>query len=171
MASFLQRKGRAGRDRAMRPITLTVLSDYGRDRAFYQAYEHLFDPAVEPQYLPIRNPYVLKIQSTFALFDWLAARTLGYEKAWQWDLLSRPLERPSQAVRTVIDRTKAQLTLLVQGDAATSEDLRGCLVSALGVDEVTAEALLWEAPRSLLLEAVPTLVRRLFRQWQFGLFR
>ena len=60
MASFLQRKGRAGRDRAMRPITLTVLSDYGRDRAFYQAYEHLFDPSLEPQHLPIRNPYVLQ---------------------------------------------------------------------------------------------------------------
>lgn len=62
MASFLQRKGRAGRDRAMRPITLTVLSDYGRDRAFYQAFEHLFDPSLEPQYLPIRNPYVMKFR-------------------------------------------------------------------------------------------------------------
>ena len=61
MAAFLQRKGRAGRARAMRPIMLTVLSDYGRDRAFYQAYEHLFDPTLEPQYLPIHNPYVLKI--------------------------------------------------------------------------------------------------------------
>jgi hypothetical protein len=168
MASFLQRKGRAGRDPAMRPITITVLSDYGHDRAYYQAYEHLFDPTIEPQYLPIRNPYVLKIQAVFALFDWLSERTVGYEKAWQWDLLSRPLDRPSQAVRTVIDRTKAQLIRLVQGDATTIEDLRGYLASALDVDEVTAEALLWEAPRSLLLEAVPTLVRRLFRQWQLA---
>ena len=63
MASFLQRKGRAGRDRVMRPITLTVLSDYGRDRAFYQAFEDLIDSSLEPQYLPIRNPYVLKIRS------------------------------------------------------------------------------------------------------------
>lgn len=168
MASFLQRKGRAGRDRAMRPITLTILSDYGRDRAFYQGYEHLFDPTIEPQYLPIHNPYVLKIQAVFALFDWLAARTASYEKAWLWDVLSRPLESPNQAVRTVIDRTKAQLTLLVQGDAAAIEDLRGYLISALGVDEITAQTLLWEAPRSLLLEAVPTLVRRLFRQWRLA---
>ena len=169
MASFLQRKGRAGRDRAMRPITLTILSDYGRDRAFYQTYEHLFDPTLEPQQLPIRNSYVLKIQAVFALFDWLAARTAGYEKAWQWNVLSRPLEHPSQAVRTVIDRTKAKLTELVTGDVATIEDLRGYLLSALGVDAITAEALLWESPRSLLLEAVPTLVRRLFRQWQLAL--
>ena len=168
MAAFLQRKGRAGRDRAMRPIMVTVLSDYGRDRAFYQSYEHLFDPTLEPQHLPIRNPYVLKIQAVFAVFDWLAARTTGFEKAWQWDLLSRPLPRATKEVRAVIDATKARLALLVQGDAATIGDLRGYLISALGIDDVMADALLWEAPRSLLLEAVPTLVRRLFRQWQLA---
>lgn len=168
MAAFLQRKGRAGRDRAMRPMMLTVLSDYGRDRAFYQSYEHLFDPTLDPQHLPIRNPYVLKIQAVFALFDWLAARTAGFEKAWQWDLLSRPLPGASKEVRAVINATKALLARLVQGDAATIGDLRGYLASALGVDDITAETLLWEAPRSLLLEAVPTLVRRLFRQWQLA---
>lgn len=169
MASFLQRKGRAGRDRAMRPITLTVLSDYGRDRAFYQAFEHLFDPSLEPQYLPIRNPYVMKIQAVFALFDWLAATTAGYEKAWQWNLLSRPLPQASPAERAVLDRTRAKLTQLVQGDAATIDDLRTYLMGALGIDRSSAEALLWAAPRSLLLEAVPTLVRRLFRGWQLAI--
>lgn len=169
MASFLQRKGRAGRDRAMRPITLTVLSDYGRDRAFYQAFEHLFDPSLELQYLPIRNPYVMKIQAVFALFDWLAATTAGYEKAWQWNLLSRPLPHASPAERAVLDRTRAKLTQLVQGDEVTIDDLRNYLMGALGIDRPVAETLLWEAPRSLLLEAVPTLVRRLFRNWQLAL--
>jgi len=169
MASFLQRKGRAGRDRAMRPVTLTVLSDYGRDRAFYQAFEHLFDPSLEPQYLPIRNPYVMKIQAVFALFDWLAATTAGYEKAWQWNILSRPLLQASPPERAVLDRTRAKLTHLVQGDAATIDDLRSYLMGALGIDRSAAETLLWEAPRSLLLEAVPTLVRRLFRNWQLAI--
>ena len=168
-ASFLQRKGRAGRDRAMRPITLTVLSDYGRDRAFYQAFEHLFDPSLEPQYLPIRNPYILKIQAVFALFDWLAATTAGYEKAWQWDILSRPRVKPSKEMRSVLDRTRAKLTQLVQGDAATIGDLRSHLMGALGIERQVADTLLWEAPRSLLLEAVPTLVRRLFRKWQLAI--
>lgn len=166
MASFLQRKGRAGRDRLMRPITLTVLSDYGRDRAFYQAFEHLFDPSLEPQYLPIRNPYVMKIQAVFALFDWLAATTAGHEKAWQWNLLSRPLPHASAAEHAVLNRTRAKLTQLVQGDADTIDDLRCYLMGALGIDRSAAETLLWEAPRSLLLEAVPTLFRRLFRDWQ-----
>jgi hypothetical protein len=168
MASFLQRKGRAGRPRAMRPITLTVLSDYGRDRAFYQAYEHLFDPSVAPQYLPIRNPYVLKIQATFALFDWLASRSSGLEKAWMWDILSRPTTRASSEVERVIGSVKKLLGELVQGDENTISDFRSYLASALCMTDAGVQALLWEAPRSLLLEAVPTLVRRLFRQWRLA---
>ena len=166
MASFLQRKGRAGRYRVMRPITLTILSDYGRDRAFYQAYEQLFEPTLEAQHLPIRNPYVLKIQAVFALFDWLSERTFGYEKAWQWDLLSRPTTHARKERLTVIDRTKGQLIQLIRGDDALIRNFREHLVASLNVDDVTAESLLWEAPRSLLLEVVPTLVRRLFWHWK-----
>ena len=51
MASFLQRKGRAGRRRTMRPWTVVVLSDYGRDRLAYQGYDLLFDPVETVQYL------------------------------------------------------------------------------------------------------------------------
>lgn len=169
MASFLQRKGRAGRERGMRPITLTILSDYGRDRAFYQAFEHLFDPALAPQYLPIRNLHVLKVQAVFALFDWLASATAGYEKAWQWEILSRPQTDATAAVQAVLKQTRSVLTSLVQGDADTIDDLRSYLIGALGIEADVADTLLWEAPRSLLLEAVPTLVRRLFRDWQLAL--
>jgi hypothetical protein len=169
MASFLQRKGRAGRARAMRPITVTVLSDYGRDRALYQSYERLFNPQLEPQYLPVGNPYVLKIQATFAFLDWLAAETAGFEKAWAWDILSRPIDRASTAVDAVLQRMKGKLTKLVQGDETVIGSLRSHLMGALCVDEQTAQGLLWGAPRSLLLEAVPTLVRRLFRRWRLAL--
>lgn len=168
MTSFLQRKGRAGRNREMRPLTLTVLSDYGRDRALYQSYERLFDLELEPQFLPIANPYVLKMQATFAFFDWLATGAAGDGKAWAWDYLSRPIEQPSAAVAAVVQRAKAKLARLVQGDQAVIASLRRHLTGALRVDEETAQSLLWEAPRSLLLEAVPTLVRRLFRQWRLA---
>jgi hypothetical protein len=169
MASFLQRKGRAGRDRSMRPFMVTVLSDYGRDRAFYQSFEHLFDPTLEPQTLPIHNPYVLKIQSVFAFFDWLADRTSGFEKAWQWDILSRPIQDTSSEVLTVISKTKSLVRELNQGDEAVIDDLRKYLVGALRVSRETADSLLWEAPRSLLLEAIPTLARRLFRKWELAI--
>lgn len=168
MASFLQRRGRAGRARAMRPLTVTVLSDYGRDRALYQSYERLFDPQLEPQYLPVGNPYVLKMQATFAFFDWLAAETVGFEKAWAWDILSRPIDNPSTSVAAVLQRVKAKLGKLVQGDDAETDSLRAHLMGALRIDEPTAQGLLWGAPRSLLLEAAPTLVRRLFRRWRLA---
>jgi hypothetical protein len=164
MASFLQRKGRAGRSRRMRPITLTVLSDYGRDRAFYQAYEQLFDPTLEPQHLPVHNPYILKIHAVFGFIDWLSARTAGAGRAWFWDLLSRPAVL-SGPVKQVADDARKLLRGLIDGDEALIDDLRSYLGAALAVSPATVDSLLWEAPRSLLLEAVPTLVRRWFRQW------
>ncbi len=71
-AAFLQRKGRAGRPRLMRPWTAVVLSDYGRDRLAYQAYDQLFDPQLPLRLLPVGNRYVLRMQATFALMDWVA---------------------------------------------------------------------------------------------------
>src|SRR5207302_1627846 len=66
-AQFLQRKGRAGRTQRMRPWTVVVLSDYGRDRLAYQGYDLLFDPQLEPRALPLGNRYVMKMQSAYAL--------------------------------------------------------------------------------------------------------
>lgn len=56
----------------------------------------------------------------------------------------------------------------MQGDSAEIDRLRVRLMGALRIDEETAQGLLWGAPRSLLLEAVPTLVRRLFRRWRLA---
>jgi hypothetical protein len=167
MASFLQRKGRAGRTRAMRPFTVTVLSDYGRDRLAFQAFEHLFDPSLPPQHLPIRNDYVLRIQAVFSLLDWLAARLPRGNRSWMWDSLSRPQGDRSgdEAVRAHVRDT---LGALLKGDAARLEDLRRWLVASLQIDAAVVEALLWQPPRSLLLEAVPTLLRRLIRDWQLA---
>ena len=49
-STFVQRKGRAGRIPSMRPWTITVLSDFGRDRSTYQSYDRLFDPIISPPY-------------------------------------------------------------------------------------------------------------------------
>ena len=66
LASFVQRKGRAGRAELMRPWTVTIVSDFGRDRQTFQTYDRLFDPILRPQSLPIHNRYVQKMQATFA---------------------------------------------------------------------------------------------------------
>jgi hypothetical protein len=54
VAQFLQRKGRAGRNAATRPWTVVVLSNFGRDRDAWDAYDALFSPVVPPRSLPIR---------------------------------------------------------------------------------------------------------------------
>ena len=73
-ASFIQRRGRAGRLRSTRPWTVVVLSDYGRDRLAYQAYDSLFAPELPARRLPVGNRSVLKMQGTQALLDWLALK-------------------------------------------------------------------------------------------------
>ena len=70
-AGFIQRRGRAGRLRGTRPITVVTLSDYGRDRLAYQGYETLFAPQLTASRLPVTNRYVLKIQAAQSLLDWL----------------------------------------------------------------------------------------------------
>jgi hypothetical protein len=91
MAQFLQRKGRAGRTRHMRPWTIMVLSDYGRDRVAYQAYEQFFDPELPPRELPLSNRYIRRMQATYALIDYLGvAMQQGEPEGSVWRDLSGP---------------------------------------------------------------------------------
>ena len=91
LASFLQRKGRAGRTRHMRPWTIMVLSDYGRDRLAYQAYDQFFDPELPPRELPLSNRYIRRMQATFALIDYLGVdMQAGEPKGSVWRDLAQP---------------------------------------------------------------------------------
>lgn len=91
MAQFLQRKGRAGRTRHTRPWTIMVLSDYGRDRLAYQAYEQFFDPELPPRELPLTNRYIRRMQAVYALIDYLGAAMQQGEPAGSvWRDLSGP---------------------------------------------------------------------------------
>ena len=89
-AAFLQRKGRAGRRQSMRPWTVVVLSDYGRDRAAYLGYDQLFSPHLPARYLPLGNRAVLRMQATFVLFDWLARRLPPTVSPDPWMDFSQP---------------------------------------------------------------------------------
>jgi hypothetical protein len=83
-AAFLQRKGRAGRRQDMRPWTVVVLSDYGRDRTAYQSYDRLFSPTLPPRHLPLANRAVLRMQAAFTLCDWLAWRLPPNQTSDPW---------------------------------------------------------------------------------------
>ncbi|MDW9709538.1 DEAD/DEAH box helicase [Sinorhizobium meliloti] len=167
-ASFLQRKGRAGRNRAMRPITVTVLSDYGRDRLCFQTYEHLFDPQLPPQQLPIGNRYVLKMQAVFAFFDWLSVRAAQMTpyKGTMWRMLSGP--KPFGEAQALAEATKTIIDRLMIYDSVLIAQLRQHLKRALRVDDATVDGLLWDPPRALMLEALPTLNRRVTRAWRLA---
>jgi len=72
-ASFLQRRGRAGRYLAMRPITAVVLSDYGRTGSPISRMSGCSTRG-RGRSLPVGNRFVVKIQATHALLDWIHRR-------------------------------------------------------------------------------------------------
>lgn len=166
-AAFLQRRGRAGRDRRMRPLTLTVLSDQGRDRLLFQAVEHLFDPLLAAQSLPVSNEYVLRMQAAFALMDWLADQPWDNSTDSVWRAAAGP-STPSGSDQAWRRHLMSLLSELLRHDGPERRSLREHLRLALRIDDLTVNRLLWEAPRAILLEAVPTLIRRLFRDWRLA---
>jgi hypothetical protein len=218
MAQFLQRKGRAGRTRHMRPWTIMVLSDYGRDRLAYQAYEQFFDPELPPRDLPMANRYVQRMQAVYALLDYLGVQMQsGLPGGSVWQDLSGPPATPGklsptmkQELMQLAQASRFPLTqpqfrrlqtdawqivsslndgLVVEvarrgvafhlrrrhlGQLLTSlltrpddvENLAQHLMTALDLPRQAVDALLWEHPRPVLLEAAPTALRRLERNWE-----
>lgn len=163
MGSFLQRKGRAGRRRGMRPWTLVVLSDFGRDRIAFQGYDLLFEPLLEERTLPVRNRYVLRIQATYAFMDWVAKQLNKETRGSVWRDFTQPATYPAQRARQV---QEAAIVRQVMFDPAVRQKLAGYLKAALDVSADEVQALLWEPPRALLTAVLPTLLRRLETEWR-----
>jgi hypothetical protein len=169
-AAFLQRKGRAGRKQSMRPWTVVVLSDYGRDRIAYQSYDQLFSPRLPARQLALRNRAVLRMQATYTLFDWLARRLPQNERPDPWLDFSQPPQEVQNAGASV-DLGRRQLLYaeylrgLLEHDSIR-EEFSYFLRRSLAIEEEEVTAILWESPRSLMTEAVPTLLRRLERGWR-----
>ncbi|GAA5133953.1 protein DpdJ [Pseudonocardia adelaidensis] len=175
-AQFLQRKGRAGRNLAMRPWTAVVLSDWGRDRAAWDSYDALFDPDLPPRNLPLENVYVMRIQAVYALLDWLAAE----QRYTKWNSTWSDMAGPASALEPTNDHWRVKTEQRQHGVAELlgrllrpgpeRDRLREYLRRALGLgtDDIATsvvDTLLWEAPRPLLLAVVPTARRRLQGQW------
>lgn len=158
-AAFLQRKGRAGRQRHMRPWTVVVLSCFGRDRIAYEGYEQLFSPELKPRHLPTANRYVLRMQATYALMDWLSSQGVD---GHIWQLLSGP---PSNAYsRRKVEQIHAIILRVLDSESARRR-MASYLRAALRIDDETLHMVMWEPPRSLMLSVLPTLARRLERRW------
>ena len=161
-AAFLQRKGRAGRTRRMRPWTVIVLSDYGRDREAYQAYDLLFDPELPARSLPVRNTYVLRVHAIQAFFEWVGLHFGKSDKSSVRFDLSQPASRRDQRRRQL---RIADLVESVLSDPATRRDFAKYLSRALSISERAVDELLWSPPRPVLTSALPTLLRRIRSNW------
>ena len=155
-AQFLQRRGRAGRNPEMRPWTAVVLSDYGRDRLAFQAYEALFDPKVQPAHLPIRNRVILKMQATWWLVDYLTRASGG--TPLRSVLASRWLRNPDHQVRAARDALVAARNLLTDEGLGK---LESGLKWSLRISEDDARSVLFDHPRAIATTVLPTIIRRL----------
>ncbi|MFC1482245.1 protein DpdJ [Myxococcota bacterium] len=170
LAAYVQRKGRAGRSRSTRPMLVTVLSEFGRDRLAFQRYEHLFSPRIPAQRLPVKNQYVLRMQAVNAFLDWLSFQAEWPRKAWSWEALSAPPEVLFDSVRQRVRDAqesihKKLIRPLLRGEGGLLVSLKEHLEKALALTPDEVDTLLWQPPRSLMLEVIPTLNRRLYSGW------
>jgi hypothetical protein len=161
IASFLQRKGRGGRSRGMRPWTIVVTSAYGRDRWVYDNPQMLFDAAVPKLNLPIRNTYVKHVQASFALMDWITLNLnkKGFRYANVWYILS-PKSRGSyiEHKKAIVD----MLTNVLMGDYSNIAKFIG---DSLNLNETSINNVLWLPPRSIMLNLIPSLIAALKTDW------
>jgi hypothetical protein len=155
-AQFLQRRGRAGRDPWMRPWTAVVLSDYGRDRLAFQAYETLFDPIVQPAHLPVRNRVILKMQATWWLLDYLGKFSSGtpvrdvLRNRWNTNQ-----ERQRELASRILDGIREAIT------ESGIDRLSRILKWSLDLEDEDVRSILWDHPRALIAAVLPTIARRL----------
>jgi hypothetical protein len=163
-AAFIQRMGRAGRSQNMRPWSLIVLSDYGRDRLAYQRYETLFDPQLPARTLPIRNRYVLRIQAAYAFLDWLGQQALELGGS-VWTELSSPADSRNQNSDRQVAIARIINEVMI-GHNGRRAELQRYITRSLAIDDATAQSLMWEEPRSLLYSVLPTTHRRLVTGWR-----
>ena len=171
-ASFLQRKGRAGRTRGTHPWMVVVLSDYGRDRVCYQSYEQLFSPILKPYHLPLQNLYILKMQGVYMLLDWLSNR-LNFNQSI-WHSLSAPLMNKKlrqSMIRHLEELSKSSSHMHNNFKTYVKKVIFGKDIFYSDSDEQMEQdnliqQILWSRPRGLMIEVIPTALRRLKTQWK-----
>lgn len=154
IASFLQRKGRAGRTRGMRPWMVVVSSAYGRDKFVYDYPEYMFQPNLEDLWIPLRNPFVKRIQFAFAFMDFLMYKLENNEL----DMRNLLTEKGSSYSQSVTRRIIQQIKQIMEGN---DQDWKVFACSSLQLSEIEYDQMMWTPPRSMLMDLLPTLLTRL----------
>ena len=156
MASYLQRKGRAGRTRGMRPWMIVVLSDFGRDRSVFQRYERLLHPQLKRQQLPMSNTHIQKMQAAMAVLDWLGRK---HPQMSIWQVLKTP--EKYQNFLYALQQTLQEL----MNTPIQQRHLQTTISQILQLNAQHSHVVFWEAPRSIFLHFIPMLWRWLSTSW------
>ncbi|GBF31834.1 Lhr-like helicases [Desulfocucumis palustris] len=161
MASFLQRKGRGGRTRGMRPWTLVITSAYGRDRWVYDNPQQIFDPVLPELNLPLRNSYIQQIQAAFVLMDWLGwcLAIQGHCNANMRYILSPRSKGKCQIEKKILCEVLARV---LEGDY---QQLATFVESSLKLDQADLHRVMWLPSRSLMFGVIPALLQQLKSDW------
>jgi hypothetical protein len=115
-----------------------------------------------PRHLPLANRAVLRMQAAFTLCDWLARRLPPNQTSDPWSDFSQP---PSDITNTHVaqqvatrQRLYAQCLRSLLEQRNVREEFTGFVARSLAIHEDDAIALLWQPPRAVLTEVVPTLL-------------
>jgi hypothetical protein len=173
-ASFIQRKGRAGRSIEMRPWTVVTLSEWGRDKLAWQLYDQFLFPQVANKYLPVNNRFVQRIQAVYSTMDWLGSRLaqVGQKNSVRTDLVgpagivSSDTSPSAKQHRLSRQRRTQEIMKNILERGADFDAWRLHLKNALGLSFEEVDQLLVSPPRPLLLGLIPTIHRRLETQWE-----
>ena len=155
-AQLIQRKGRAGRKPTMRPWTVVVLSDYGRDRISFQAYEELFNPTIEFSNLPLKNRSILKMQAVWYLLDEINKILTNIDIRKIYD---QSIELKRSGPSDIDEIVSAIRNRFLSPDGIAN--LRSNLAKIFLIETDLVESILWDPPRGILTSFVPSLLRRL----------
>jgi hypothetical protein len=135
----------------------------GVTRIAYQGYDLLFDPELPLRTLPIGNRYVMRIQAVYATLDYLSQALGSSRQGSVWLDLSTSTDSNYQRARqtALAGLVRRILTIPTELDRYTAY-----LASALKVDEGAIAPLLWDHPRPLMTQVLPTALRRLESNWR-----
>ncbi|ELR8729678.1 protein DpdJ [Vibrio vulnificus] len=159
VASYLQRKGRAGRRRGMRPWMYTILSDFGRDRIAFQQYEQLIDPKVSTTKLPTENSHIHKMHAALSTLEWLVKNYPQLRWLNVWTALKAPERNANK-----LDKLHHAVTDLL-GNPTKLKQLTAHIQDTLGLNDEQIKTVMWAPPRSIMMSFLPELEQNLQYNW------
>lgn len=161
IASYMQRKGRAGRTRLMRPWTVIVLSEFGKDRETFQHYERLLEPEIKIQGLPIQNSHIQRMQGSMAVLDWLSSKV----SANLWLLLNQPQIHSTNKLKPKLKEVLEIIEEILHVGSRYQDELISYIKGALMLTEQEVNSIFWQSPRPILLEFIPSLRKLIATFW------